>query len=157
MKELTLENLKADGFKDFVLDWIEPLLKNGGPIPDEWASEPVTFFCAMQKGYIPQMDEMREVACRDPYTAYHYAVNVDKCPSDETRTAACKSPEAAFYYARDVDQGPHDETRESAFRDTKHGSMYVLFIDGCPSEAGWNVVKNDPFYADFYKEWEKTR
>jgi hypothetical protein len=113
MKELTIENLQNDDAPSYGLLWITLLLERGGPTPDDWASMPHFFSWAIEHGYIPRTDEMREAACRDCWTALEFAEYVDKEPRDDTRTAACRDSIFAYRYARKVDKKPTHETREA--------------------------------------------
>ena len=79
-------------------------------------------------------DEIRKIACQDPYYAYVYARNIDKESRDDTREAACKDLKYACLYAKNVDKGFHQET--------------------------WNAIKNTKYekeYKNFFRRMEKDK
>jgi len=47
-------------------------------------------------------DELQEVACKDPYQAYHYARDVKGADIGYCQEAACKKPYLAYCFARDI-------------------------------------------------------
>jgi hypothetical protein len=68
------------------------------------------------------------MACTNPYYAYLYALNVDKCPRDDTRTAACIQPYWAYFYAKNVDKNICEETMQ-AVKNTKYEKDYEKLIN----------------------------
>jgi hypothetical protein len=58
-------------------------------------------------------DELRKIACEDPYFAYLYARYIDKCSRDDTRKGACKNSERAYLYAKNIDKKYYKDTFEA--------------------------------------------
>ena len=44
-------------------------------------------------------NETRKNACGNPYSAYYYAEDVDKCPREDTPKSRMQNPESAYWYA----------------------------------------------------------
>lgn len=80
-------------------------------------------------------DVLRAVACQSPFTAYSYAVCVDKGPHDETRAAACGDGWYAYEYAKGVDKCGRDDTRAAASCIPEAAYMYAGYVDQCPHEV----------------------
>ena len=78
-------------------------------------------------------DDTREIICKHPSYAYHYAKDIDKCPREDTRKAVCKNPFYACYYMKYVDKGFHEDTWE-AVKGTEYEEEYNKFLNQIEKE-----------------------
>ena len=79
-------------------------------------------------------DVTRAAACRNPWVALAYALDVDRGPHPATRAAACRVHWTAYLYAREVDRGPHPATRAAACRDPAAALFYAREVEPLASE-----------------------
>jgi hypothetical protein len=93
---------------------------------------------------------IRTAACKKPYNAYLYALNVDKKPTDDTRTAACNDPGCAYKYALHVDGRPKGETRTGVCNDPGYAYLYAIEVDKRSTSEIRTAVCKDPCYAYCY-------
>jgi hypothetical protein len=101
-------------------------------------------------------NETRFSACQDPKYVYKYALYVDKKPTNKTRNAACQSPEYAYWYALYVDKNPTPETKLSACQSPKYAYWYALYVDKSPTQETKAAASKDQYYKREYERWEKN-
>jgi hypothetical protein len=105
---------------------------------------------AMDIDKCPRKDT-RNAACKSPEWAYEYALHIDKKPRNDTRKNACKSPECAYLYASNIDQCPRNDTREAACKNSCFAYLYAKDIDAKPTKETWLSVKNTEHEEDYKK------
>jgi hypothetical protein len=86
----------------------------------------------------------RNGACKAPYPAYKYALEIDKCRREDTRKAVCENPESAYWYAKNIDKRPRKDTRDAACKDPEYAYKYAYDIDKCPHNKTRDACGNDP-------------
>ena len=72
-------------------------------------------------------------------------------PSDDTRVFACKNPFYAYYYALDVDKCPREDTREAACREAKYAYEYAIKVDKEAQIDTWLAVKDTEYEREYKK------
>ena len=110
-----------------------------------------------QEAYIKALKEgpkdlTRNIACQEPYSAFCYALNVDKKPLTQTRDAACQDAEYAYKYALNIDKSPSKQTRNAACQFPSYAYLYAKNIDKQPLQETWKYVLNTP-YEEEYTSW----
>lgn len=92
----------------------------------------LTYIYALRTGY--SCDALRDAACKDPDSAYYYALYIDKCPRDDTREAVCKDPYLALLYAENVDRGPHEKTKAACLQVPRLACAYGIDVERKPND-----------------------
>lgn len=85
-----------------------------------------------------------------PEKAFWHAIKHG--PSEKTRTIACENPYFAYQYAKEVDKCPHEDTRKGAYKSIYYAFEYAKNIDKCFRKDAWEIIKQDERYKKKYKK-----
>jgi len=111
--------------------------------------------CIYADKYGPS-EETREIACKEPFSAYLYADTIDQKSRDDTRNAACEDPEWIYWYAVDVDKYPRDDTRNAACKDPEYAYEYAKYVDKGFHEDTWLAVKGTEYEKEYKKAFNNS-
>ena len=93
------------------------------------------------------------MACKEPFSAIHYATNIEKKPGELTRNGSLSLPWAALTYAVEVDHGPHDATRLAASKNPESSFLYMKTVDQGFHEVTFEGVEYDERWKQKYERF----